>query len=166
MISDKASTYEAAADELKQLLDSEEVHGALGRQGTTWKFIPKKATQFGAFWERLIGLTKTAIKKTLGRAHISFEVLHTTVIEVELILNDLPLTYYPNDMRDPEPLTPSHLLHGRRLTSLPHESVSVEDIQDPSYNEKTHLSKAVKVQSLVMCNIIVISIIAIYLSIL
>ena len=61
MISDNASTYEAAADELKQLLNSEEVHADLGCQGTTWKFIPKKATWFGVFWERLIGPTKTTI---------------------------------------------------------------------------------------------------------
>ena len=143
MISDNASTCEAAAHELKHLLNSEEIHTALGRQGTMWKFIPKKAPWFGGFWERLIGLTKTAIKKTLGRAHVNLEVLQTIVIEVELILNDRPLTYFSDDIRDPEPLTPSHLLHGRRLTSLPHESVSVEDIQDPSYSEKTRLSKAV-----------------------
>ena len=151
MISDNASTYEAAADELKQLLNSEEVHAALSRQGTTWKFIPKKAPWFGGFWERLIRLTKTTIKKTLGRAHVSLEVLQTIVIEVELILNDRPLTYFSDDIIcDPEPITPSHLLHGRQLTTLPHESVSVEDIQDPSYSEKTRLSKAVKVQSLLL----------------
>lgn len=47
MISDNASTYEAVADELKQLLNSEEVHSALGREGTTWNFIPKKHHGFG-----------------------------------------------------------------------------------------------------------------------
>ena len=60
------------------------------------------------------------------------------------------LAYFSDDIRDPEPFTPSHLLHGRRLTSLPHESVSVEDIQDPFYSDKTCLSKAVKVQSLLL----------------
>ena len=30
-----------------QLLNSEEVHAALGHQGTMWKFIPKKAPWFG-----------------------------------------------------------------------------------------------------------------------
>ena len=51
IISDNATTYEAAADELEKLFSSEEVHTALGIRGTTWKFIPKKAPWFGAFWE-------------------------------------------------------------------------------------------------------------------
>ena len=78
MISDNATTYKAVADELKKLLSSEEVWKSR-------KFIPKKAPWFGGFWERLIGLTKTAIKKTLGRAHVSLLVLQIIVVEVELI---------------------------------------------------------------------------------
>ena len=135
MISDNATTYEAAAGELKKLFSSEELHTALGIRGTTWKFIPKKAPWFGGFWERLIGLTKTAIKKTLGRAHVSLLVLQTIVVEVELILNNRPLTYLSDDVRDPEPLTPSHILYGRILTNLPHELVSQEHEQDPSNGE-------------------------------
>ena len=152
MISDNATTYEAAADELKKLLSSEEVHTALGNRGTTWKFIPKKAPWFGGFWERLIGLTKTAIKKTLGRAHVSLLVLQTIVVEVELILNNRPLTYLSDDVRDPEPLTPSHMLYGRMLTNLPHELVSQEDIQDPSYDETSQLNRAAKWQSLLLAH--------------
>ena len=98
MISDNASTYEAAADELRELLSSEEVHTTLGCKGTTWKFIPKKAPWFGGFWEQLIGLTKTAINKTLGRSHVSLQVLQTIVVEVELILNNRPLTYLSDDI--------------------------------------------------------------------
>ena len=51
MISDNATTYEAAADELENLFSSEELHTALGIRGTTWKFIPKKAPWFGGSWE-------------------------------------------------------------------------------------------------------------------
>jgi len=123
MISDNATTYEAAATELKDLFTAE-VIATISRQGTTWHFIPKKAPWFGGFWERLIGLTKATIKKTLGRAHISLQVLQTVVVEVELILNNRPLTYLSDDIRDPQPLTPSHLLHGRTLNKLPHHFVA------------------------------------------
>ena len=80
-------------------------------------------------------LNRTAIKKTLGRTHVSLLVLQTIVVEVELILNNQPLIYLSDDVRDPEPLTPSHILYGRMLTNLPHELVLQEYVQDPSYGE-------------------------------
>ena len=38
-----------------------------------------------------------------------------------------------DDPRDLEPLTPSYLLHGRRITVLPHRTVVEKDILDPDY---------------------------------
>ena len=133
MMSDNATTYTSAAGELTNLLDSEEIRTMLGREGIIWKFIPKKAPWFGGYWERLIGLTKASIKKTLGRAHITLTALQTIIVEVEALLNDRPLTYMSDDISDPEPLTPAHLLHGRRLTRLPYEHATVEELQDPNY---------------------------------
>ncbi len=67
MVSDNASTYTSAAEELHQLFKSQALAVSLERSGVTWKFIPKKAPWYGGFWERLIGLTKSCIKKVLGR---------------------------------------------------------------------------------------------------
>ena len=61
-MSDNASTYLAAADELQQLLDSTSLKEALGGHGMTWQFIPKRAPWYGGYWERLVGLTKQALK--------------------------------------------------------------------------------------------------------
>ena len=41
--------------------------------------------------------------------------LQTIIVEVEAMLNDHPLTYISSDISDPEPLTPAHLLYGRRI---------------------------------------------------
>ena len=131
MMSDNASTYLAAADELQQLLDSTSLKEALGGRGVTWHFIPKRVPWYGGYWERLVGLTKQALKKTLGRSFVTLLILETIVVEVEATLNDRPLTYVSADVTDIEPLTPAHLLYGRRMTTLPHSNV--EDPEDPDY---------------------------------
>ena len=40
--------------------------------------------------------------------------------EIEAVLNDWPLTHVSSNLHDLEPLTPSHLLYGRKRTSLPY----------------------------------------------
>ena len=153
MMSDNASTYLSAAEDLKGMLNSKELETSLGRRGVTWKFIPKRAPWFGGYWERLIGLTKATLKKVLGRAHISLPMLQTLVVEVEATLNDRPLTYLSDDLRDPQPLTPSSLLYGRRITALPYRTVTEEDIQDPDYgNSESQMRRSTKKLSLLLKN--------------
>jgi len=120
MISDNATTYKAAANSIQQLFRSTKILEDFGNKGTQWLFIPTRAPWYGGFWERLIGLTKTTLKKILGRSYISYEELQTVVTEIEAALNDRPLTYTSSGYIDAEPLTPAHLLHGRRLTTLPY----------------------------------------------
>ncbi|XP_053385697.1 uncharacterized protein LOC128550515 [Mercenaria mercenaria] len=108
-ISDNALTFIATAKIMK-----EEV---LNPHGITWKFIPQHAPWYGGWWERLIGLTKTSLKKVLGKALINLETLQTLITEVECIINDRPLTHSSTDPTDDVPLTPSHLLYGRRITT-------------------------------------------------
>ena len=129
MISDNGSTYLSAAEGLRSLMESPTVKEELGRKSVSWRFIPKRAPWFGGFWERLIGLSKTAIKKVLGRRHVSLSILETINVEIEATLNDRPLTFVSSEFGDPEPLTPAHLLHGRRITCLPYELVEMDESQ-------------------------------------
>ena len=71
-----------------------------------------------AFFERLIQNTKRCLRKTLRNAKLNYDELHTVLVEVEGTLNSRLLTYVSSN--DPEePLTPSHLMYGRRILSLP-----------------------------------------------
>ena len=79
---------------------------------------------------------KMSLKKALGRSRISLVVLQTLVVEVEAILNDRPLIHVSSDLEDAEPLTPAHLLHGHRITSLPHTVVDEQDLNDPTYGQR------------------------------
>ena len=92
--------YLLAAEVLKELLSSRDLTESLNRQGMMWKFIPKRASRYGGWWECLIGLTKIALKKTLGRAHMLLIVLETLVMEIKATLNDTPLTYTPPKLQE------------------------------------------------------------------
>ena len=150
VISDNASTYLSAAEELNELFNSIDIANTLSKQGITWKFIPKRAPWYGGFWERLIGLTKSCLKKVLDRAHINLLTLQTLVVEIEAILNDRPLTYVSSDVRDPDPLTPADLLYGTRITSLPYRHVEEDELTDPTIGDEAQIRKRAKKQALII----------------
>ena len=155
VLSDNASTFMSAADDLKALFESTGVQESLGNQGVEWRFIPRRAPWYGGYWERLVGLTKNAIKKTLGRAFVTLSSLQTLIVEIETHLNNRPLTYASTDHNDPEPLTPSHILYGRIINTVPHSLTDEEELSDENFQEagqKLHhtLSKKAKTQALII----------------
>ena len=62
----------------------------------------------------------------IRRNAMQYEELLTVIIEIECVLNSRPLTYVNSEDMD-EPLTPSHLVKGRRLLSLPEEVLVHEE---------------------------------------
>ena len=63
-------------------------------------------------------LVKRCLKKVLGNARLSYEELESVLVETEGVLNSRPLTYVYDDLSE-APLTPSHLVIGRRLLEQP-----------------------------------------------
>lgn len=57
-----------------------------------WKFIPQLAPWHGAFYERLIGIVKQCLKRTLDKHLLTDQQLMTVVKEVETVVNSRPLT--------------------------------------------------------------------------
>lgn len=47
----------------------------------------------GRFWERLVKIIKTPLKKELGRSTLDFEELRTVLVEVESVVNARPIMY-------------------------------------------------------------------------
>ena len=97
--------------------------------------------------ENGIGLTKQAIKKTMGKAFVTLMQLETITVEIEAMLNDRLLTYVSPDLADPEPLTLSHLLYGRGTYQVPHPSNTHEDLEDPTDNPMRKVNKHTRVIS-------------------
>ena len=67
----------------------------------------------------------------LGRSSVNLTSLQTIVVDIDAILNDRPLTYVPSDINHKGPLTPAHLLYGRRITTFPNAKVEEDEITDP-----------------------------------
>ena len=111
---------------LTDLLNHPEVETFLADQRVTWSFNLEKAPWWGGFFERLIGMTKRCLKKVIGRAKLTYDELLTVVTEIEANLNSRPLTYVSSEDLE-EPLTPAHLLTGRRLTVLPDSFIQDDD---------------------------------------
>ena len=98
----------------------------------------------------MIGLTKSALKKTLGRTCATLESLQTIVIEVEALLNNQPLTYVSSDVSDLEPITPSHLLQRRRITTLPYSKIEDDEITDPDFGDDPQIINRAKTQAIIV----------------
>ena len=93
----------------------------------------------GGFYERIIGITKMTLQKTLGKARLNYEELYTVVTEVECTLNDRPLTYI--DATDGLPLTLSHLMYGRTLKTLPRLTTNaIQTSVDTLQNQASRIS--------------------------
>ena len=60
------------------------------------------------------------------------------------------MTYVSDDISDLEPLTPAHILHGRRLTRLPHEGALADKLHDPSYCGAEQVRRDAKTESLLL----------------
>ena len=66
----------------------------------------------GGFWERLVKSVKHCLKKTIGRALLTFNEMATLIVEIEATLNNRPLTYVYDDAEGiDQPLTPTDLIY-------------------------------------------------------
>ena len=134
MISDNAKTFVTASQRLKALFQLPEVRHHMETKRIEWSFNTPKAPWQGGFFERLVKSVKRCLKKILGKACITYEELLTVLTEIECVLNSRQLTYVSTEDLE-EPLTPSHLLCGRRLLSVPSSDTS-EPI-DPDWTPKS-----------------------------
>ena len=88
---------------------------------------------WGGFFEICVKLVKRCLKKVLGNAKLSYEELESVLIETESVLNSRALTYVYEELSE-DPLTPSHLVIGRRLLDKP--TASTESLRTMARREK------------------------------
>ena len=125
------------------MFDDPEIKNDLEHTKTEWRFNLERAVWWGGFLERMVGCVKTCLRKVLGNAKLTFDELLTAVIEIEGTLNSRPLTYSYDEINE-EVLTPSHLIYGRRLKSLPDENVVVEEEENETNCSKRFRNVALR----------------------
>ncbi|XP_046856027.1 uncharacterized protein LOC124449123 [Xenia sp. Carnegie-2017] len=118
MVSDNAKSFKATVKTLENLYNIASVQGYLGNNRKEWKFNLERAPWWGGFFERMVRSVKRCLKKVLGNARLAFDELLTAMVEVEATFNSRPLTYTYDEVGG-EPLTPSHLVTGRKLLFMP-----------------------------------------------
>ena len=55
------------------------------------------------------------------------------------MINERPLTYVSSETNEPDPLTPSMLVNGRSLITLPRENITADELHDLDYGVKNTL---------------------------
>ena len=58
-----------------------------------WQFVVERGPWWGGAWERLVGVVKGLLRRSLGQAVLSWEELVTALTEVEKVINRRPITY-------------------------------------------------------------------------
>ena len=107
--SDNAKTFVAAVRWLKKAQSEEKFNDYLATNQIHWQFNLSRAPWWGGQFERLIGLVKRALHKTIGKGCLRWHELQDILLDVEVALNCRPLTYLEDDIQMPT-LTPNAML--------------------------------------------------------
>ena len=116
------------------MIKTEEFNEFLTKENIKWKFNLPRAPWWGGHFERLIGLTKQSLFKSLGKTSLSWNELESVLLDVEVNLNNRPLAYIEHDIQYPI-LTPNSMLLGRDTAMLE---------EDPEENDKNSWKKRQK----------------------
>ena len=122
MRSDNGGNFVKGDKELREAIDEwnhGKIHDFLLAKDIKWIFNPPAGSHHGGVWERCIRTTRKVMKALLKEQPLDDEGLLTLMAEVEAIINGRPITKVSDDPRDPEALTPNHLLLLRSGPTLP-----------------------------------------------
>ena len=91
------------------------------------------ASWFGAFWERMVGVTKTALRRTIGKLCLTYNQLSTVLYEIANIVNCRPIVYIGDQIKTGFSLSPSDFL----MMNSQNEGPLLDrdnETQDPTYS--------------------------------
>ena len=117
---------------MSKVRKDEKFHHYLAQHDVAWRFNLSRAPWWGGQFERLIGVFKSAFRKAVGNGTLSRNELSDVVLDIEIAINNRPLSYLEDDVDMPV-LTPSSMLH-LRPNQLP--ELSTYRIQEPDLRKR------------------------------
>ncbi len=127
IITDNGLQFILAEKVLKKAY-TEALHTELSSKGISWNCIPIASPWMGGFYERMIGIVKSALQKTIGKKLLSLDQFSTILTEVENSVNSRPLCYVSGDIDDPKIITPRHFLSLNSVSDLPILEFNLDDL--------------------------------------
>ena len=141
--SDNASQFKVAASTTekawREIFSDPEVITYLANKGITWHAITEFAPWMGSCYERLVGLVKRSLRKSIQKLHLTYEQLLTLVTEVEAIITTRPLTYIGGDFDSGISICPADFLSLNPKTGFPELQ---DDMNDVEFELKMNTSSA------------------------
>ena len=142
LISDNAPQFKLGKSVIErvwlQTTTDPDIQSYVADQGIGWNFIIEFAPWQGGFYERLVGLVKLSLKKSLGKSCLSSKELETVIVEVEAVLNSRPLVYVGCEIDSGVALTPAHFLAMKPQTGAP----ILQKEEDPEFFLKISSSES------------------------
>lgn len=114
IISDCGTNFVGAYRQLAPLMKN-----AAQSEHISFKTHPPSAPHFSGLAEAGVKSIKTHLHRVIGSQILTYEELHTLIVQVEAVLNSRPLCAVSNDPSDLSVLTPGHFLTLEPLTAVP-----------------------------------------------
>lgn len=111
-------------------MQEERIQNFLSVHQITWQFNLSRAPWWSGQFERMIGLVKGALNKTIGNGCLAWKELEEVLLDVEITLNNRPLGYVEDNIQLPV-LTPNSMLYlnSNTLPELPPHEVEDRDLR-------------------------------------
>ncbi|XP_028966994.1 uncharacterized protein LOC114828172 [Galendromus occidentalis] len=112
-ISDNGSSFAKCSTDIKRVFNTAkraDVTEFLRGREIEWTFNCARCPWRGGVFERMVGVLKSALAKTLGRNLIGYEEFRTVLCELTATINDRPITHVASESDVPIALTPAHFV--------------------------------------------------------
>ena len=117
----------------EEIVTNQDVMCYTTNQKIRWNFIIEYAPWIGGFYEILVAMVKSAIRKSIGKILLNKIQLITFITEAEAVINSRPIVHVLEDLDIPVTLTPAHFLTPITTLGTPESNKKENQDNDPDY---------------------------------